>query len=331
MKNFQSIKSPNDLKILGDEMRQRILRILMSQPATLSQIGERLDSYPAKVRHHLKRLEEAGLVELTSTKVIRGFVEKYYQASAKAYHVNFLMVPASTKKDVILAIGSHDLALEVLASFLSQNRDTPDFQAIPIGSLDGLIALRQGLGQLAGCHLFDPITNEYNLPYIRTLFPDQKMRVITLIHRQQGLIIAPGNPNSIRGIDDLTGKRVRFINRQPGSGTRIWFDQQLVNLNLDCDQILGYEREVHTHNKVANEVLAGCADVGLGLQAVAIQSGLDFIPLFNERYDLVIPEDRFHSPNLQPALEIMNSKKFRLAVESLGGYDTHDLGVEVSV
>jgi putative molybdopterin biosynthesis protein len=331
MKNFQSIRSPDDLKILGDETRQRILRILMSQPATLSQIGERLNSYPAKVRHHLKRLEDAGLVELTSTKVVRGFVEKYYQASAKAYHVNFLIVPTHRKKDVIVATGSHDLALEMLALSLSQNRKTPDFQTIPIGSLDGLIALRQGLGQLAGCHLFDPITNEYNLPYIRALFPDQKMRVITLIHRQQGLLLAPGNPKNIHRIEDLSGRQACFINRQPGSGTRIWFDQQLATLRLDCDQILGYEREVHTHNQVANEILSGRADVGLGLQAVAIQSGLDFIPLFNERYDLVIPDDQFHNPKLQPALEVIHSKKFRMAIESLGGYDTHDLGVEISV
>jgi putative molybdopterin biosynthesis protein len=331
MKNFQSIRSPNDLKILGDETRQRILRILMSQPATLTQLGERLNSYPAKVRHHLKLLEQSGLVEMTSTKVVRGFVEKYYQASAKAYHVNFLIAPDHPKENVIIATGSHDLALELLASSLCQDTRTPDFQAVPIGSLDGLIALRQGLGQLAGCHLFDPITKEYNLPYVRTLFPNQKMRLITLIYRQQGLIVAPGNPKDIHDIVDLAGTRLRFINRQPGSGTRIWFDQQLTTLGLDCDQIVGYEREVHTHNQVANEILAGRADVGLGLQAIAIQSGLDFIPLFTERYDLVIPEDQFHNPNLQPALEVMYSKKFRLAVESLGGYDTHDLGVEISV
>jgi molybdate-binding protein/DNA-binding HxlR family transcriptional regulator len=331
MKNFQSLKSPDDLKILGDETRQRILRILMSQPATLSQIGERLNSYPAKIRHHLKRLEEAGFVELTSTKVVRGFVEKYYQASAKAYHVNFLIAPDHPKENVILATGSHDLALELLASSLHQDKKTPDFQAIPIGSLDGLIAVRQGLGHIAGCHLFDPITKEYNLPYVRALFPDQKIRLITLIYRQQGLIVASGNPKGIHSLVDLADGKVRFINRQSGSGTRIWIDQRLTTLGLDCDRILGYEREVHTHNRVANEILARRADVGLGLQAVAIQSGLDFIPLFTERYDLVIPEDQFHNPKLQPALEVMHSKKFRLAVESLGGYDTHNLGVEVSV
>jgi putative molybdopterin biosynthesis protein len=331
MKSFQSIKSPNDLKVLGDEIRQQILRILMSRSATLSQIGKSLNLHPANIRHHLKQLEKAGFVELTSTNVKRGFVEKYYQASAKAYHVNFLIVSDHPKENVILATGSHDLALEMLASLLSQDQRTPDFQAIPIGSLDGLIALRQGLGHLAGCHLFDPVTNEYNLPYVRALFPDQRMRLITLINRQQGLMVAPGNPRGIHGIVDLAGSKARFINRQPGSGTRIWFDQQLTTLRLDCDQILGYEKAVHTHNRVADEILARRADVGLGLQAVAIQSGLDFIPLFTERYDLVIPEEQFYNPNLLPALEVMHSKKFRLAVESLEGYDTHDLGAEVSI
>jgi len=271
------------------------------------------------------------LVKLISTNVVRGFVEKYYQATSKAYHVNFLIFPAHIKKDVIVAIGSHDLALELLASSLCENRRTPDFEAIPIGSLDGLIALRQGLGHLAGCHLYDPVTNEFNLPYVRTLFPGQKMRVITLIHRQQGLIVAPGNPKNIHGLDDLAGQRARFINRQPGSGTRIWFDQQLADFKIDSDQILGYERGVHTHRKVADEVLAGLADVGLGLQAVAIQSGLDFIPLFIERFDLVIPENQFESPILQPALETLQSKKFRLAVESLGGYITKHSGAEIHI
>jgi len=312
-------------------MRQRILRILMSQPATLSQIGKQLKIHAANVRHHLKRLEEAGFVELTSTNVVRGFVEKYYQASAKAYHVNFLIIPDHRRRNVVVATGSHDLALELLASFVSQDQKKSDFQTIPIGSLDGLIALRQGLGQLAGCHLFDPVTNEYNLPYVRALFPNWKMRVITLIHRQQGLMVTPGNPKNIRGIDDLADKRVRFINRQPGSGTRIWLDQQLARLNLDSEQISGYGREVHTHRRVAAEVLEGRADVGLGLLAVALQSDLDFIPLFNERFDLVIPEEQIHNPNLQPALEILHSKKFRLAIEGLGGYDTHDVGVEVPI
>jgi putative molybdopterin biosynthesis protein len=331
MENFQSIHTPNDLKIIGDEKRQSILRILMSQPATLSQIGKKLNLHAANVRHHLKRLEEAGFVELTSTNIVRGFVERYYQASAKAYHVNFLIVPAHRKKDVVVAIGSHDLALEFLASSLSQDRKTPDLQTVPIGSLDGLIALRQGLGHMAGCHLFDPATNEYNLSYVRALFPHQKMRVITLIHRQQGLMVASGNPKNIHGIDDLAGRRARFINRQSGSGTRIWFDHQLASMGLEDDQILGYEREVHTHVQVAREVLTGHADVGLGLQAVAIQSNLDFIPLFNERYDLVIPEDQFKNPILQPALDTLHSKKFRLAIESLGGYNTQDSGVEIPI
>jgi len=329
MKNLQSIKEASELKILGDEKRQRILRILMSQPATLSQIGKQLNIHAAKVRHHLKRLEEAGLVELISTNVVRGFVEKYYQASAKAYHVNFMIIPAHPDKDLIVATGSHDLALELLASSLSQNRKTPNIQTISIGSLDGLIALRQGHGHIAGCHLFDPITKEYNLPVVRILFPNQKMRVITLIHRQQGLMVASGNPLGISGLEDLANKRVRFINRQPGSGTRIWLDQQLEQLGLGYDQIRGYEREVNTHMQVAGEVLGRGADVGLGLQAAAIQSELDFIPLFNERYDLVIPEEQFHNPSLIPALETLHSKKFRRAVESLGGYNAQDSGAEI--
>jgi molybdate-binding protein len=331
MKNFQPIKDLHIHKILADETRQRILRILMSQPATLSQIGKELNVHPAKVRHHLKRLEEASLVELTATNVVRGFVEKYYQASAKAYYVNYLIVPTQPEKETIVATGSHDIALEYLASSLCRDRRTPDFMAVPLGSLDGLIALRQGLGQVAGCHLFDPVTKEYNLPYVRLLFPNKNVRVITFVHRQQGLIMAPGNPKGITGLDDLASPEVRFINRQPGSGTRLWFDQQLSRQDLQSQQISGYDREVRTHRQVADEVLAGRADVGLGLQAVAIQKELDFIPLFSERYDLVIPEEQYQDPNLQPVFETLQSKKFRQAIECLGGYETGSLGVEISI
>jgi len=331
MKNFQPIKDVNIHKLLADDTRQRILRILMSQPSTLSQIGKELNVYPAKVRHHLKRLEEAGLVELTATNVVRGFVEKYYQASAKAYYVNYLIVPTQPEKETIVATGSHDIALEYLASSLCQDHRTPDFMAVPLGSLDGLIALRQGLGQVAGCHLFDPVTKEYNLPYVRLLFPNKNVRVIIFVHRQQGLIIPPGNPKGISGLDDLTSPEVHFINRQPGSGTRLWFDQELAKREIQSQRISGYDREVRTHRQVADEVLAGRADVGLGLQAVAIEKGLDFTPLFSERYDLVIQEEQYQNPNFLPVLETLHSKKFRQAIECLGGYETRSVGVEISI
>lgn len=332
MNRIDNIQSLDVIKVLGDSRRVEILRLLMVKPATLSQLGRKMDMHAAKVRHHLKQLEDVGLVEFVSSREVRGFVEKYYQAAAQAYFVNYAVLPQpGGEQGAIFALGSHDLALELLADHLGQDTATPDLITLPVGSLDGLIALRQGFCQLTGCHLFDPVGGEYNTSYVRHLFPGQPMHVITLAHREQGLLVPPGNPQQIRSLEDLGRDDLTFINRKTGSGTRLWLDQQLGALGVESTQIQGYTQEVSTHSQVAEAVLQGEADLGLAVLAAARQYNLDFIPLFEERFDLVIPEEHYQSALLLPALEYLHTAEFRSAVQGLGGYDPLETGKETQL
>ena len=331
MQQTQTLHSLETIKILSDPRRVDILRLLMEKPATLSQLGRILKMHPAKIRHHLKQLEDAGLVEFVSSREVRGFVEKYYQACAPAYFVNYAVLPQPSDQGTIFALGSHDLALELLADYLGQDLHTPNLVALPIGSLDGLIALRQGFCQLAGCHLYDPVGGEYNTSYVRHLFPGQSMHVITLAHREQGLLVASGNPHKIKGLEDLEREDLTFINRKSGSGTRLWLDQQLKMIGLDHAQINGFEQAVSTHSQVAQAILEGSVDFGLGVLAAARKFELDFIPLFIERFDLVIPDEGYQDPLIIPALDIIQDLKYRKAVKALGGYDTSHTGENISI
>jgi putative molybdopterin biosynthesis protein len=331
MDSIKTIRQTGLFKVLGDERRIHILRLLMAEPATLSQLGRSLDLHPAKVRFHLKKLEEAGLVMLTHTREVRGFVEKYYQASARAYQVNLAILPENKTGNVVMITGSHDLALELLTRSLCEQHPSCAVYSLPVGSMDGLIALRQGLGQMAGIHLFDTDSGEYNLPYVRRLFPDKRVHLITLAHRQQGLIVAPGNPLGLKDLRGLSQPGIRFINRRAGSGTRLWIDQQLNAHKIPVAQITGYDWEANTHSQVAEAVDSRQADVGVGQEAAARSLGLGFVPLFRERYDLTFLDEDYQRSQLAPVLDILQTAKFKQAVADLGGYETHQMGVEVPV
>jgi len=303
----------------------------MAEAVTLSQLGKKLDLHPANIRHHLKQLEDAGFVALETTRITGGFVEKYYRATSNAFLVNLAILPQPSKRGAVIATGSHDLALDLLSESLCRDAATPDFISISLGSINGLVALRQGVGHIAGVHLLDPSSGEYNLPYVRHFFPDRHMKVVTLTHRQQGLISSQGHPHQMRDLQDLIRAGVKFVNRNRGSGTRIWLDQQLEKLGIDNREIHGYDWVVNTHLKVAQAVYEGQADVGLGLLAAARKFALHFTPLFEERFDLVIPGDFFDSPLLKPALATIQTSSFRKKVEGLGGYTTSQAGREILV
>ncbi len=152
-------------------------------------------------------------------------------------------------------------------------------------------ALRQNLCNLSGAHLLDP-GGEYNLPFIRHFFPDRAMQVVTLAHREQGLMTAAGNPKAIHSLADLARAEVTFINRNPGSGTRLWLDRRLQADGIPTESIHGYDNAVSTHTECARLVQIRKADVALGLRAAAHQFGLDFLPLFHERYDIVFSQEQ---------------------------------------
>jgi putative molybdopterin biosynthesis protein len=311
------------IKLLADKRRLSILRHLMAAPASLTQLGQVLGEHPAWVRHHLKLLEQAGLVEIVETRVTAGVVEKFYQARAGGLLLQELILPEDASRPVIVFSGSHDLAIELLARQLT---DHLNLLTLSVGSLDGLVTLRQGLCSLSGAHLLDP-GGEYNAPFVRHFFPDREARLVTLAHREQGLMLSPGNPKAIRSLADLVRPDVVFVNRQKGSGTRLWLDNELHRLGIPPDSVRGYDREVSLHTECARIVRNGDADAAIGLRAAAHQAGLDFIPLFQERYDLVFPQEQ--AASLAPLLETIQTRIFRRSVDELSGYDTTHTGEQI--
>jgi putative molybdopterin biosynthesis protein len=301
-----------------------ILRLLMASPATLTHLARTMKQSPAWIRHHILALESANLVEVSEIRKTGKLLEKFYRARADALLLQEIILP-KTKKPAVIFSGSHDLALEGIADYL-ENHVT--LLSLPVGSLDGLVNLRQGLCQISGSHLLDE-TGEYNTPFVRRLFPDRDVEVITLAHRTQGLLLAAGNPKGIKKVADIANPNVRFVNRNLGSGTRLWIDTELRRLNIPAEKINGYDRAVKTHSEAATLIANGKADAALGLQAAAHQHGLDFISLFEERYDLVLPRE--HEKTLMPMLDYIQTVDFRNAVNSLTGYNTAHSGEQIQM
>jgi putative molybdopterin biosynthesis protein len=237
--------------------------------------------------------------------------------------VELYRAPAEIERTLV-HIGSHDLCLDLLAQHLADSGRR--FTSANAGSLGGLMALKRGDAHLAGAHLLDPATGDYNVSYIRQYLPDLPVVLVTFMHREQGLIVPPGNPKGIRGLADLAREHVRFVNRQRGAGTRVLLDYHLGKLGISPQNILGYRREEYTHMAVAVAVQSGLADCGLGIAAAARALELDFIPLEQERYDLVIPRVHYESDLLRPLLDLINGQELRRAVAELPGYDTTHMG-----
>ncbi len=224
----------------------------------------------------------------------------------------------------ILALGSHDLTLDLLAQFLASYYRR--LSSNNIGSIGGLIALGRGENHIAGAHLLDPESGEYNVPYVRQYLPDIPVTLVGLVMREQGLIIPPGNPKTINSLSDLERDDLRFVNRQKGSGTRLLLDHHLQRVGIASENIVGYEQEEYTHLTLASAVASGKADCGLGIRAAAVALGLGFIPLDSERFDLIIPTEFIANPRINPIFDVLQDPAFKAAVESLEGYDTRVMG-----
>jgi putative molybdopterin biosynthesis protein len=227
-------------------------------------------------------------------------------------------------EQTIFAIGSHDISLDLLAQFLaSHNRR---LASANVGSLGGLVALRRGEAHLAGSHLLDPQTGEYNLSYIHQYLPDTPVKVLALVGREQGLMVSKGNPKDIQSLEDLARPDVSFVNRQRGAGTRVLLDYHLELKGIESGAIRGYNQEEYTHLAVAAAVASGRADSGMGIAAAAQALDLDFVPLFDERYDLVIPVEYYHGELLAPLFQVLQEPAFRQAVAQMPGYDISVMG-----
>jgi molybdate-binding protein/DNA-binding transcriptional regulator YhcF (GntR family) len=234
--------------------------------------------------------------------------------------------PEPAPPQALRFVGSHDFALDWLAAHFDEIAPGYRMEVRFTGSLGGLMALAAGEADLAGSHLWDAETGSYNEAFVRRLLPGRRVALITLARRRMGLIVATGNPHRVRSLRDIARSSLRFVNRQPGSGTRVWFDAQLQKKGIPVDQITGYERTESTHSAVARRIAEGEADVGLGLESAAAAYGLGFVHLTSEPYELVVPAEGMERPPIRRLAAWLKSRKANTALSALGGYETGPSG-----
>jgi molybdenum cofactor synthesis domain-containing protein len=238
-----------------------------------------------------------------------------------------LLGPPETIHDRLLAIGSHDLTIDLLNSLLKEKTGGRiHIASSNVGSLGGLLALKRGTAHLAGSHLLDTATGDYNRSSIGRYLPETPVALVTLVHRWQGFMVPAGNPKKIGGIGDLARPNVLFVNRQAGSGTRILLDYELAKAGIPPECVAGYGNEEYTHMNVAMAVASGAADTGLGIHTAAKALALDFIPVTKERYDLVIPRAYLEDEKIRLLLAMIRSGEFKEKALAMGGYEVHETG-----
>lgn len=229
-------------------------------------------------------------------------------------------------RNTIVCIGSHDPIIDILADLIHVKKKDYYLSSAHVGSMGGIMALRNGETHIAPIHLLDMENGEYNTSYIRKYLSDKNIKLIKCVKRIQGLMVQKGNPLNINSIKDIAEKNYRFVNRQRGAGTRLLFDYNLKKLNISPKDIIGYEREEYTHLAVAAAVRSGDADCGLGVYSAAKMMNLDFMPICNEEYDLAIPHEYLELDIIKGLLEVMKSKEFLKELEKLGGYEYSEVG-----
>jgi excisionase family DNA binding protein len=233
---------------------------------------------------------------------------------------------SSLPEGSLFLAGSDDPALELLPDAFQGEATRPLLFTATLGSVGGLEALAGGRADLACAHLVDRVSGEYNLPQVPRYLPGRSVVLVNLFHRELGLVVWTGNPRKVQGVGDLGGRGLRFVNRQPGSGTRAVIDDALAAAGVETSAVVGYREEVSTHWAVALRVLRSEADAGVATRAVATALSLGFIPLTRERFDLVVPKEGFFRPPVQALIEAIRSERFRRGLERLGGYDWTQTG-----
>lgn len=238
-----------------------------------------------------------------------------------------LLRPKAEVDATLVFIGSHDNILDLLANQLHKTRPLTRISSAHVGSMGGIMAIRRNEAHLAGCHLLDEETGEYNIPFIKKLLPNIPLQLINLCYREQGLIVAKGNPKGVIGFEDMVARRLSFINRQGGAGTRLLTDKLLKDLDIAPQQLAGYDHEEYTHMNIAAAVSSGIVDAGMGIRAAAVALDLDFVPLAEERYDLIVPKQFLDDPKLQKVLTLISTNdEFHKSILALGGYNLRDTG-----
>jgi putative molybdopterin biosynthesis protein len=309
---MQAVLTRKVLSPMGEDEFMRV---------SLGKVGERVVATPLASGAGVLM----SLVKADGIVTIPRFSEGHHAGETVA--VELLRSPRVIDQTIV-AIGSHDMTIDLLADQLQRRHPALRLSSAHVGSISGLLSLQRGEAHLAGSHLLDEESGEYNVRYLREMLVDQGVPVVLLgfVNRTQGLMVPRGNPKQIHDLDDLQHEDVVFVNRQRGAGTRVLLDYKLKQRQINPRRILGYDRQEYTHLSVAAAVASGAADCGLGILAAARALDLDFIPLFDERYDLVIPSRYYESDLLQPLLHLIRDQHFARSVEALGGYGTSQMG-----
>ena len=312
---------------------QRAYRELTEQGLVISRAGQGIHVVRGVPHGDDLPLRRANLVHRAQSFLLEAFTSGYspeeVETAVRLALEQWRVVSDQSQPPVegmLRFAGSHDLALAWIAAHFSEIAPGYSLELHFTGSLGGLIALAEGKADLAGSHLWDQETDSYNLPFVRRLLPGQRVALLTLAWRLQGLITPPDNPANLKDIADLDQPGLRFVNRQPGSGTRVWLDAALHRAGIPPELILGYDDARQTHSEVARAIAEGKADVGFGLQTAARAFGLGFVPLVDERYDLVIPESCAHMQAVEKLAAWLQKSAAHKAISELGGYDTQSTG-----
>jgi putative molybdopterin biosynthesis protein len=314
---------------------QRAYKELSRQGLVISRPGQgtrvvskQLDSIDIHTplrRAALVHRAESYLLEMLTAGFSLQEVEEAMREAMDRWRTTSELPPTVGQKEIRFS-GSHDLVITWLSSHFAEITDGFTLSLTFSGSLGGLIALVENKADLAGSHLWDEESDSYNTPFVRRILPGKKIALVTIAHRRIGLILPPHNPLQIKSIEDLCRDGIRFANRQPGSGTRVWLDSRLEKAGISPEAIRGYTNEKSTHSAVALSVAEGEADAGIGLQAAALSYGLDFIFLHNDRYDLVIPADNMDRSPFSELVGWLQNEKTRSIILDLGGYDVAETG-----
>ena len=283
------------------------------QPVRICQIGSRWVSVPVTASPYF--MPEAD-----------GIIKRAKRTNGRADLFVFAKEDAAQKR---LVLAGCDPATGLLSRMVEKISGIEIVSAAASSKL-ALSWLKEGKVHIAGSHLEDAKTGEFNLPFIRKEFREGDFTVVTFARWEEGLVIAPANPKRIRKIEDLARKNVRFMNREPGSGSRALLDQLLQKAGMDAHHIQGYERVAHGHLAAAYCVVSREADVCLATRSAAKTFGLDFVPLHSERYDLVMRKRTADLPAVKAFLDVLQRSTLRRKLEVLAGYDTSETGSVVA-
>lgn len=316
---------------------QRAYRVLAREGLIYSQAGRGTQvagGIPQARAAGQTTLRKANLVHRSETFLLdvltTGYTLEEVQSALELAMDRWRALDTSTQPDIHQRLrfsGSHDMALStVVRHFFGEILPDVSLQISFNGSMGGLLALQESKADLAGMHLWDAATDTYNLPFIEKTLPAIPLCLVTFAHRRLGLIVSPGNPFRIQSLRDLLRPELRFVNRQAGSGTRVWLDSNLERLQIPVDLIDCYRNERTTHSDVARAVAESSAEVGLGLESAADAFGLDFIPLARERYDLVMRAETAALPAVQAWIGWLGSEEGRGWIRRFKGYEVQETG-----